>query len=126
MPGPELHLNAINAALHSEFIAETSPLTTTLVTIAAGIFAVMLSVFIRSPWFRLLALAGTDAVWAWVALYFFNHASIYLPTATPGLQLHATVLLGLAADFARADGERSRSPSSGALRFAGCRARDAR
>ena len=108
MPGPELHLNAINAALHSEFIAETSPFTVTLVTIAVGILGVVLSFFIRSPWFRLLALAATDAVWAWVVLYFFNHASIYLPTATPGLQLHATVLLGLAADFALERIERGR------------------
>ena len=100
MPGPELHLNAINAALRGEFISETSPLTVTLATIAAGIFAVGLSLFVRSPWTRLLVLAATDAAWAWAALYFFDHASIYLPTATPGLQLHAAVLLGLMADFA--------------------------
>ena len=108
MPGPELHLNAINAALHNEFISGASPFTVTLVTIAVGIFAVVISFFIGSPCYRLLALAATDAVWAWGALYFFNHASIYLPTATPGLQLHATVLLGLAADFALERIERGR------------------
>ncbi len=108
MPGPEMHLNAINAALHGEFISETSPLTVTLVTVAAGFFAVALSLLIRSPWLRLLALAGIDAVWAWGALYFFNHASIYLPTGAPVLQMHATILFGLAADFALEQIERGR------------------
>jgi len=108
MPGPELHLNAINAALHREFVAETSPLIVTLVTIAVGIFSVALSLLVRSPWFRLLALGVTDAVWAWLALYCFNHASIYLPVGTPGLQLHSTVLLGLAADFTLERIERGR------------------
>ncbi|MGI8430885.1 MAG: CHASE2 domain-containing protein [Chthoniobacterales bacterium] len=99
MPGPELHLNAINAALHHEFIGELSPRAVLLVTIAAGLLAVLLSLAIPSPWLRLLALAATDAGWAWIALTAFNHASIYLPIAAPGLQFNVTVLLGLAVDF---------------------------
>jgi len=100
MPGPELHLNAINAALHGEFISETPSFAITLVTVAAGILAVFFSLFIRSPWLRLLSLVAVDGGWAGIALYAFNHAAIFLPAAVPGLQLHASVLLGLAADFA--------------------------
>jgi adenylate cyclase len=100
MPGPELHLNAINAALHGEFISETSSFSLVVVTVAAGILAVFFSLFIRSPWYRLLALVATDGAWAGIALYAFDHASIFLPAAVPGLQLQAAVLLGLAADFA--------------------------
>ncbi|MGH8095130.1 MAG: CHASE2 domain-containing protein [Chthoniobacterales bacterium] len=100
MPGPELHLNAINAALHHEFISEASPLAVMLGTMAAGILATVLSLFIRSPWLRLLALAVTDIGWACLAVYVFDHASFFFPTAVPGLQLNSVVLLGLAADFA--------------------------
>ncbi|HXA09876.1 MAG TPA: adenylate/guanylate cyclase domain-containing protein [Chthoniobacterales bacterium] len=99
MPGPELHLNAINAALHHEFISEMSPLAVVSFTIAAGLLAIFLSLTIRSPWLRLLALIVGDAGWAWFAIFVFNHASVYLPIATPYLQLNLTLLLGLAADF---------------------------
>ncbi|MEO8044912.1 MAG: adenylate/guanylate cyclase domain-containing protein [Spartobacteria bacterium] len=100
MPGPELHLNAINAALRHEFIAELPPLAVLLVTVGVAALAVFISVTIRSPWLRILALFTIDAGWAGLALYVFNHASIFLPMAAPGLQLNATLLFGLAADFA--------------------------
>ncbi len=100
MPGPELHLNAINAALHHEFISELPPLAVLLVTIGAGVIAVIVSFTIRSPWLRILALVALDAGWAGLALFVFNHASVFLPMAAPSLQLNATLLFGLAADFA--------------------------
>jgi len=100
MPGPELHLNAINAALHRQFISEAPPLVVVMVTIAAGLAGIVLSLFVRSPGLRLLALLGADAGWACLAIYLFNHASFFLPTATPGLQFNLTLALGLAADFA--------------------------
>ncbi len=99
MPGAELHLNAINAALHHEFIRELSSRTIVLITIGAGVFAILLSLGISSPWLRLLALVVTNAGWAGLALYVFNHASVYLPIAAPGLQLNFTLLFGLAVDF---------------------------
>ncbi|MGH7939342.1 MAG: CHASE2 domain-containing protein, partial [Bryobacteraceae bacterium] len=95
MPGSELHLNAINAALHHEFISELSPRAIILITIGAGILAVLLSLAISSPWLRFLALVAADAGWAWIALYTFNHASVYLPIAAPALQFNLSLLLGL-------------------------------
>ncbi len=99
MPGPELHLNAINAALHHEFIAELPSGVILLVAFAAGALAVLLSVTIRSPWLRLLTLVVTDGAWAWIALLVYNHGSTFLPVAAPGLQFNLTLLFGLAADF---------------------------
>src|SRR5690348_8312296 len=43
MPGPELHLNAINAALHHQFITETPPRIVLLVMIAAAFVSVGLT-----------------------------------------------------------------------------------
>lgn len=99
MPGPELHLNAINAALHHEFLSELSVPAVLSLTIMARLLAILLSVALRSPWLRLIALLALDAGWAWLALFLFNHASFYLPVAAPGLQFNLTLLLGLAADF---------------------------
>ncbi len=100
MPGPELHLNAMNAALQHEFISEMPPLIVLLVTVGAGVLAVFVSFTIRSPGLRIAALIAIDASWAGLAMYAFNHASIFIPMAAPGLQLNAVLLLGLAADFA--------------------------
>jgi adenylate cyclase len=99
MPGPEVHLNAINAALHREFINEMSPAVVLLLTVVAGAIAVVLSLFVGSPWLRLGMLFLLNAAAIAVALAAFNYASVYLPWVAPGAQLNITVLLGLVADF---------------------------
>jgi adenylate cyclase len=99
MPGPELHLNALNAALHHEFINESTPAMGTLLTALAAILAVGLSIFLRSPWIRLLSLGAANALVAWIALLAFNRASLYLPLVCPCAQLNFAVLLGLVSDF---------------------------
>jgi adenylate cyclase len=99
MPGPELHLNAFNAALHHEFIDDVSPATGTLLTALTAILAVCLSAFLRSPWLRLLFLGLANILFAWIALLAFNRASIYLPLVCPFAQLNFTVLFGLVSDF---------------------------
>jgi adenylate cyclase len=99
MPGPELHLNAINAALHGEFIREMPAGASTLLTLLAALLAVALSLGLRSPWIRLLTLGLVDGAAAWMALFLFNHASVYLPLLSPLAELNATLLLGLVTDF---------------------------
>ena len=100
MAGAELHLNAINAALHHEFIREMSPATTGVFTFIAGLIAVALSLTIRLPWLRLAALIGIGVAAFWIALVVFNHLSVYLPMIAPMTELNGTVLLGLISDFA--------------------------
>lgn len=99
MPGPEIHLNAINAALQGEFLHEWPLLGIGLLTLATGALAISLSRFIGAPWLRVLVLALANAAGAWIALLLYNRASLYLPIVAPGLELDATVLLGLVSDF---------------------------
>jgi adenylate cyclase len=99
MPGPELHLNALNAALHHEFIDDVPPATGILLTALSAILAVGLSTFLRSPWIRLVFLGAANALLAWIALLAFNRASVYLPLICPVAQLNFTVLFGLMSDF---------------------------
>jgi len=100
MAGAELHLNAINAALHHEFIREMSPATAGVFTFIAGLIAVALSLIIRLPWLRLAALICIGVAAFWIALVVFNHLSVYLPMIAPMTELNGTVLLGLISDFA--------------------------
>ncbi len=99
MPGPELHLNALNAALHHEFIRELPAGARAGVIALAALIAILISLGLRAPWLRLLSLTMICAAAVWLALFLFNHASVYLPLISPLLELNVAVLLGLASDF---------------------------
>ena len=99
MPGAELHLNAINAALNRQFIQEMSGVRVGLLTGIAGVLAILLSLVIRSPWLRLLALAAVDLMSIRAALLAFDRGSIYVPMVSPLFELNFTMLLGLVGDF---------------------------
>jgi adenylate cyclase len=108
MPGPELHLNAINAALHHEFIRDLPPGTVQLLTAVAAILAVLLSLFIQSPWVRFLVLAVADAGAIFATLYAFNRFSVDVPLLGPFAQMNLTVLLGMMTDFTQERLEKQR------------------
>ena len=74
MPGPEIHLNAMNAAVQGAFIRELSPAAKFALTVIGGLLAVALSLSIRSPWLRLVTLAAVDGLGLWLALLAFNRA----------------------------------------------------
>ncbi len=99
MPGPELHLNAINAALHHEFIYELPSATLAVVTIGAAFLALALSLLVRSPWMRLGGLFLCNIGPAAIGLFLFNR-SIFVPIVGPALEVNSIVLLGLISDFA--------------------------
>jgi adenylate cyclase len=99
MPGPEIHLNAMNAALHGAFIREVPPAVSLLLIVLAGVAAIVLSLLVRSPWLRLVALAAADGAGLWGARLAFDQASVFLPLVAPFAELNFTVLLGLISDL---------------------------
>ena len=81
MPGPEIHLNIINAALHSEFLRVTSNLTSLLVIIASGFLTAVLCLIFREPVKRLLIVIFICAgYWCLGQYYFFERGGIFIPT----------------------------------------------
>jgi adenylate cyclase len=100
MAGSELHLNAINAALHHDFIREMSTTALVSLTLGAALLALALSLFVRSPWTRLGGLLLCNAGGVSIALCIFNYASTFMPIVAPALELNSVVLLGLISDFA--------------------------
>lgn len=99
MPGAEVHLNALNALLHGEFLKELAPRASALVTTLAALLGAALCLSIRSPWLRLLALAAADSAGPFCALYFYNYQGLYLPCLAPLLALNSNVLFCLVSDF---------------------------
>jgi signal transduction histidine kinase len=99
MPGAELHLNALNALLHREFLTELPPLGSAAVIIAAALLGAVLCFYIRSPWLRLGALFVLDAAAPFVALWFYNHPGFYLPCLAPLLAGNTNIVLCLVSDF---------------------------
>ncbi|MDQ6808656.1 MAG: CHASE2 domain-containing protein, partial [Verrucomicrobiota bacterium] len=108
MPGPEVHLNAINAALHHEFISELPASGKIFVAVIAVAIAVTMSLRIRSPWWRLLLVVAVNVAVIFVALAAFNRFSVYLPFVGPVGALDLTVVLSLVSDFAGERMERKR------------------
>jgi len=87
MPGPEIHLNIINAALHGEFLRETSPRVSLLVLGLAGFLAAALCFIFREPVKRLMVVFGWCAGYWFLAKYLFAHAGVFIPAAAPLLIL---------------------------------------
>lgn len=99
MPGPELHLNAINAAIHSEFITELPHIAVQMAALVAAGTALALWFSVRAPWLRVLLLLAVNALDVWLTLLAFNKRSVYIPCLPFLIELDTTVLLGLVCDF---------------------------
>jgi len=116
MPGAEVHLNALNALLHGEFVKELPPLSSALITSLAALVGAALCLTIRPPWLRLLALGGLDAAGPFCVLWFYNQPGLYLPCLAPLLALNLNVILCLASDFTFERIEKSKLRSTLATR----------
>lgn len=99
MPGAELHLNALNALLHREFLKELSPFGSAGAIGLAALLGAIICFYVRSPWLRLLAIFVADAAAPLVALWCYNRPGFYLPCFAPLLAGNANVLLCLVSDF---------------------------
>jgi adenylate cyclase len=102
MPGPEVHLNIINAALHGEFLGEPSPFAQSVVIILAGVIAAALASLLRQPLKRLVALLVLVAAYAELSRIVFARAggsAQVLLTATPILVLLLSGVVALGYDY---------------------------
>lgn len=80
MPGPEIHLNIINAALHGEFLTEPSLFIQSLIIIMAGVCAAALCFLVQQPLKRFSLVILVAVVYGAVAVFVFSYAvfSIWL------------------------------------------------
>jgi adenylate cyclase len=84
MPGPEIHLNAINNLLNRERVSDLPAWPRRSVVYAAASLALLLSTWISRPFLRLAGCAGLAGCWAMLALWLYNEGGLLAPTLVPG------------------------------------------
>ena len=99
MPGPEIHLQIINAALHSGFLREAPPLANAAIIALAGLLAAALCQFLRAPVKRLLAIFILGGGVFLAAKMSFDHLDLIVPVIHPLLVLAVIGLAALVYDF---------------------------
>ncbi len=78
MAGPELHLNALNAALQQDFLRETSQAENWLLIALGGVLAWAVCMLFPSPLLRALVLLLVGAGWLVGAQMLFNQGLVIL------------------------------------------------
>ena len=99
MAGPEVHLNAINAALQRAFLRETpAPVVWALIA-AAGALAWALCHWFRGPLARLGSFVAANVAWLGTAYLLYNHANLIIPMVAPLIALTLSGVGCLGWDF---------------------------
>ncbi|OAI42154.1 hypothetical protein AYO41_04725 [Verrucomicrobia bacterium SCGC AG-212-E04] len=109
MPGPELHLNALNALLGSAFVADAPDwLALAGIILSAGL-VFLLSFTHLPPVLRFLLAVAAGGLAVGASLYAYNHFNLYLPTTFPLLCLGSASLGTLFFEFTAERIERART-----------------
>lgn len=95
MDGPELHLNAINDALHHDFIDIPSEQEVDIWIVAMGFAAFGLAAMLHRPLYLSLALAGISLVYLALTSFTFDYFHRFIPFLAPLLTFDAGSLLSL-------------------------------
>jgi adenylate cyclase len=83
MPGPEVHLNIVNAALHGEFLRPMTNLAAQLTILLAGLVSAGLCWLIVNAWRRFLIQLALGFAYGLVALYLFNQHGLIVALGIP-------------------------------------------
>jgi adenylate cyclase len=102
MLGPEIHLNIINAALHGEFLYESSRDLSVIIILMAGTIAVALCFAFRSPLKRFIAILVLTVIYWLLAFEVIpnsNARAHVIFVLTPTFVLVSSCLVALIYDF---------------------------
>ena len=99
MPGPEIHLQIINAALHGEFLHELPPLATGALIALAGLLGAVLCQFIRAPLKRLVVVFVLGGAFFVGAFFLFGVPGVIAVVVSPLLALVTIGIGALVYDF---------------------------
>jgi adenylate cyclase len=99
MPGPEIHLNAINALLHQEFLHELPPWTGNLLIALGAIAAWLLTILVKKTWLRAAAFVLLGAGYLFSVLLAHDHADTIALGIPPVLAFGVAGLVSFVSDF---------------------------
>ncbi len=100
MPGPEIHLNAINSLLHPDFVRELPAVANAGTVVALALVPALIRRRVRRPFIRFALLLLGSAGWLGGAFHFYNHAGIFLPIFGPLAAFNLNGISGLFLDIA--------------------------
>jgi adenylate cyclase len=110
MPGPELHLNALNALLGSGFLREAPDWLATAGIGAAALLVFLLGSLTRlTPVIRFILVVGAGGLALLASEFAYNHFNLYLPTIFPLMCLTGASLGTLFYEFTAERVERART-----------------
>ena len=109
MLGPEIHLNAIGAALRGEFLGETSELASRWSILSAGGLAFAMALAFRNAFRRLLLGLLITVAYFGLCWLIFNWQNFFLLAVTPALAFGASTGAAFAYDFLLERRERQRT-----------------
>ena len=109
MPGPEIHLNIVAAALAGELIREMRPAAGAWITGIAAVIAWILSWVIRGPFPRLLVSFVVSAAFCGLAQLLFDRWNYVVFLVAPLAVFNATTLGGFIYDFVLERREKNRT-----------------
>jgi two-component sensor histidine kinase/CHASE2 domain-containing sensor protein len=108
MPGAEIQINAINAALAGEFLRPVSWPVALGLWLLAGLLALGCCLVGKSPVLRVSLLLATSALWAGAQWVLYNRAGVFLPLAGPLFIVGVTGLFSIIYDLVSAGAEHLR------------------
>ncbi len=99
--GPQIHMNAMAAALNGEFYRYPPRVTGLLMILGAGLLAWALVTFLRRPFLVILLLAAGGYLLFFGTVWLYNAADLMLPSLAPLVCLGFGGVVTLSYDFAR-------------------------
>lgn len=99
MPGPEIHLNMLNALLHREFLHELPPWSGNLLIALGAIAAWLLTILVEKTWLRAAAFVLLGAGYLFSVLLAHDHADTIALGIPPVLAFGVAGLVSFVHDF---------------------------
>jgi adenylate cyclase len=109
LPGPHLHLQAINAAINNAFLTRLPLWAGTLWIAAAALLAWVITRFLQGPLLQFLSLVGGSGVFLGASWVSYNSFLTYPVTVAPLLALNGAGILAMVYQFVVEKLERART-----------------
>ena len=99
MPGPEVHLNMLNALLHNAFLRELPPWTGDILIAVAVISAWLLTILVKRTWLRLAAFVVLGTTYLFSIKLLHDHADTIVLAIPPFMAFGVAGFISFVLDF---------------------------
>ena len=100
IPGPDLHLQVMTAALGEEYLTRTSLLTNLAMIVVSGVLAWAVGLFVHAPLVRLISLVLVSTMFAVALRWLYNGEGLMPLAFAPLLTFNVGGLTGLIGEYA--------------------------